>query len=37
MTAIPLFFLQYHTRDVGSKKDSNTTLSDLNATDSLVA
>ena len=24
MTAIPLFFLPYHTRDVGSKKDSNT-------------
>ena len=37
MTAIPLFFLPYHTRDVGSKKDLNTTVSDPNATDSLVA
>ena len=35
MTALPLFFLPYHTRDVGSKKDSKTSVSDPNATDTL--
>ena len=36
MTAIPLFFLPYYTRDVGSKKDPNATVSYPNATVSLV-